>query len=472
VRIHSRGENTQLAKKLRMSEEEEALVLNWQEFSRNIISTSAVFRRESTFADLTLVVEGAQVQVHRFILASCSPLFLGMLRHLNHPHPFVFLRGVDHHHLLLILDFMYLGEVSVLQKDLPAFLRTAEDLQVKGLIEKVDLVQEEGINETHEVVSMDNTGESESCPSPMQNTSKVDGQTVDGVHYGDDQCESFRAGKKVKTESKPSIKRTATNKTLSNAKQKRKKTSNMDHLLHRNRNGVEIIGAGFPETAQEQMNVLGNIKAAKYATEKEVGQHEESFSEKERSGSVEENQEEPSLLDATDSTITEVENMLKETRRLLGEETGLGVANSTELSDQQNLTEGILPNPLTTQKVLKSPLQSLPNVPQVKKTRNTSNTVAKKPQTRETLGLKNSSTDLKRPGTPLGQVVPGGGDPTLNTPSKVLDPSEKEKAIIACLITKMSSTHGWRCTVCRSVFPTKTETEEHVGVSHVMGNLT
>ena len=70
-----------------------------------------------------------------------------MLRHLNHPHPFVFLRGVDHHHLLLILDFMYLGEVSVLQKDLPAFLRTAEDLQVKGLIEKVDLVQEEAINE-------------------------------------------------------------------------------------------------------------------------------------------------------------------------------------------------------------------------------------------------------------------------------------------------------------------------------------
>ena len=34
LRIHSRGETTQLAKKLRMSEEEEALVLNWQEFSR------------------------------------------------------------------------------------------------------------------------------------------------------------------------------------------------------------------------------------------------------------------------------------------------------------------------------------------------------------------------------------------------------------------------------------------------------
>jgi len=138
--------------------------------SRNIISTSANFRRESTFADLTLVVEGAQVQVHKFILASCSRLFLGMLRHLNHPHPFVFLRGVDHHHLLLILDFMYLGEVSVLQKDLPAFLRTAEDLQVKGLIEKVDLVQEEAINEAHKVENIDDTGESKPFPPPVQNT--------------------------------------------------------------------------------------------------------------------------------------------------------------------------------------------------------------------------------------------------------------------------------------------------------------
>jgi len=343
-------------------------------------------------------------------------------------------------------------------------------LQVKGLIEKVDLVQEEAINETHEVVSIDNTGESESYPPRMQNISKADGQTVDGKHFGDDQCESFKAGKKVKTGSKPPTKRTANNKTPSNTKQKGKKASKMDHLPHKNKNGVEIVGAGFLDTSQEQMNVLGNIEATKYATEKEIGELEGKFSEKERSGSVEENQDEPSLLDATDSTITEVENMLKETRRLLGEETGLGVANSKELSDQQNLTEEILPNPITTQKVLKSPLQSLPNVPQVKKTRNSSNTVAKKPQTREKLGLKNSTTDLKRPGTPLGQVVPG--DPTPNTPLKVLDPSEKEKAIIACLITKMSSTHGWRCTVCRSVFPTKTETEEHVGVSHVIGNLT
>ena len=111
---------------------------------------------------------------------------------------------------------MYLGEVSVLQKDLPAFLRTAEDLQVKGLIEKVDLVQDEAINEAHKVENIDDTGESKPFPPPVQNTSKADGQTVDGEHYGDDQRESFKAGKKVKTGSKPPTKRTANNKTPSN----------------------------------------------------------------------------------------------------------------------------------------------------------------------------------------------------------------------------------------------------------------
>ena len=59
--------------------EDDALVLRWQEYSRfrnlfleesfceknpprNIGSSSAVFRRESTFSDLTLVVDGAQVR--------------------------------------------------------------------------------------------------------------------------------------------------------------------------------------------------------------------------------------------------------------------------------------------------------------------------------------------------------------------------------------------------------------------------
>merc|ERR1719225_2459076 len=91
----------------------------------------------------------------------------------------------------------------------------------------------------------------------------------------------LRQEKKMKTGSKHSIKRTAANKTPSNAKQKGKKTFKMDHLPHRNKNGVETIGAGFAETPQEQMNVLGNIKVAKYDTEKDVGQLEERLSEKE-----------------------------------------------------------------------------------------------------------------------------------------------------------------------------------------------
>ena len=38
-------------------------------------------------------------------------------------------------HLTAILEFMYAGEVNVAQDQLPAFLKTAEKLKIKGLAE-------------------------------------------------------------------------------------------------------------------------------------------------------------------------------------------------------------------------------------------------------------------------------------------------------------------------------------------------
>jgi len=48
-------------------------------------------------------------------------------------HPIVILKDVGHQELVDMLDFMYRGEASVRQEDLPAFLKLAETLQVKGL---------------------------------------------------------------------------------------------------------------------------------------------------------------------------------------------------------------------------------------------------------------------------------------------------------------------------------------------------
>ena len=44
---------------------------------------------------------------------------------------------------LAILEFMYAGEVNVAQDQLPAFLKTAERLKVKGLAEAPQSVKDE-----------------------------------------------------------------------------------------------------------------------------------------------------------------------------------------------------------------------------------------------------------------------------------------------------------------------------------------
>lgn len=45
----------------------------------------------------------------------------------------MFLHNVEFRHLKALVEFMYVGEVNVAQTQLPAFLRTAESLQIRGL---------------------------------------------------------------------------------------------------------------------------------------------------------------------------------------------------------------------------------------------------------------------------------------------------------------------------------------------------
>ena len=47
--------------------------------------------------------------------------------------PIIFLKGVTSYHLNLIVDFVYLGEVEVPEKDLSGFLEVAGDLKIRGL---------------------------------------------------------------------------------------------------------------------------------------------------------------------------------------------------------------------------------------------------------------------------------------------------------------------------------------------------
>ena len=115
----------------------ERLCLQWNDFQDNIKCVSAFLKEDKDFNDVTLVCEdGQQMEAHKVILASSSPLFQRLLARNKHPHPLIYMRGMRFEQLLAIMNFLYQGEASVFQEDLDSFLVIAEELQLKGLMDQ------------------------------------------------------------------------------------------------------------------------------------------------------------------------------------------------------------------------------------------------------------------------------------------------------------------------------------------------
>jgi len=108
--------------------------LRWNEFEPTLSGAMKDLRSSGDFFDVTLACKGQQVEAHKVVLAACSPFFREILKTNIHPHPLLYLQNVPHADLLAVLDFMYHGEVQIVQEDLVSFLAVAEELEVKGLM--------------------------------------------------------------------------------------------------------------------------------------------------------------------------------------------------------------------------------------------------------------------------------------------------------------------------------------------------
>ena len=77
---------------------------------------------------------------------------------MKHPHPMVYLRGIDSNLVMALISFLYQGETSICKEELDQFLRAADDLKLLGLTGGTEdpLVQPSNIKET---MAMDTIGE-------------------------------------------------------------------------------------------------------------------------------------------------------------------------------------------------------------------------------------------------------------------------------------------------------------------------
>lgn len=128
---------------------------------------------DQTFADVTLACsDDTQVKAHRVILGASSPFFMNLFLANPHPHPLVYLRGLEPGDLQNILEFIYLGQTKVSSDRLISFLSIAAELKVEGLAQKDNMGE---VGRTQDEVELDDTIEyNENDPS-----NKVDIEDVE-----------------------------------------------------------------------------------------------------------------------------------------------------------------------------------------------------------------------------------------------------------------------------------------------------
>ncbi|BFF90428.1 modifier of mdg4-like [Drosophila madeirensis] len=114
--------------------DDEQFSLCWNNFNTNLSAGFHESLCRGDLVDVSLVAEGQIVKAHRLVLSVCSPLFRKMFTNMPlNTNAFVYLNNVSHMALKDLIQFMYCGEVNVKQDALPAFISTAESLQIKGL---------------------------------------------------------------------------------------------------------------------------------------------------------------------------------------------------------------------------------------------------------------------------------------------------------------------------------------------------
>ena len=109
--------------------------LKWNDFHTNASKSFGLFRNESYLQDVTLVSDDFKhFFAHKLVLSACSEYFKNIFQQTKHSQPLLCLEGVSSADVQNVLDYVYDGEVRILQDNLEKFLSIASRLSLNGLI--------------------------------------------------------------------------------------------------------------------------------------------------------------------------------------------------------------------------------------------------------------------------------------------------------------------------------------------------
>ncbi|OQR74883.1 hypothetical protein BIW11_08785, partial [Tropilaelaps mercedesae] len=122
-------------KSVEMGTNAQQFCLKWNNHQANMLSVFDRLLSNKSLVDVTIGCEGRQVKAHKVVLSACSPFFENLFTENPCKHPIVILKDIRYADLKALVEFMYKGEVNVVQEQLPTLLKTAEALKIKGLAE-------------------------------------------------------------------------------------------------------------------------------------------------------------------------------------------------------------------------------------------------------------------------------------------------------------------------------------------------
>ncbi|XP_042233989.1 transcriptional regulator Kaiso-like [Homarus americanus] len=123
------------------------LCLKWRDHRSTFFRMLSSVRKKEVYCDATIACDGRFYPVHRLVLSTCSEYFERMFEVADKQHLMIVLADIQREDLETLLDYMYIGEVNVLQSDLSGFMKAAERLKIKGLAEPTDTItRKEGVD--------------------------------------------------------------------------------------------------------------------------------------------------------------------------------------------------------------------------------------------------------------------------------------------------------------------------------------
>lgn len=108
-------------------------LLRWNDHLTNYGDILFSLREQEEFVDCSIACEDGLVGAHRVVLAGCSSYLRDLFARIHNPHPVIFLLNTPRSLVLMLMEFIYRGQVHIPQHRLQQLVVLGQALKIKGL---------------------------------------------------------------------------------------------------------------------------------------------------------------------------------------------------------------------------------------------------------------------------------------------------------------------------------------------------